>query len=206
MFELLLPRRCAGCGAAGVTLCEPCRHEWRRPPFRVDPRVDPRVPVFALGPWGGVHRTTVIGIKERGRRDVIPEIGAVLGAAIGYLMARGDLPATPRPVLSPAPTRRRSARLRGGDTVAAICRTSGFDVVPLVRLAPSVRDSAGLDAASRRANLLGAVRLVRRVDGWSERVVVVDDVVTTGATAAATVECLSVAGIQVTGVVALTAA
>ncbi|MCK7662123.1 ComF family protein [Corynebacterium sp. CCM 9185] len=148
----------------------------------------------------------MIGIKERGRRDAIPEIGAVLGAAIRYLAARGDLPASPGIVLSPAPTRRRVARLRGGDTVAAICQASGFDVVPLVYLAASVRDSAGLDAVSRRKNLVGSVRMYRRVEGWPKRVVVIDDVVTTGATAAATVECLSVAGILVTGVVALAAA
>ena len=206
MFELLLPRRCVGCGAEGVTLCELCRYAWRSPPFRVYPRVDPRVPVFALGPWGGVHRATVLSLKERGRRDAIPEIGAVLGSAIRYLVAGGDLSMDPGTVLSPAPTRRRSARLRGGETVTALCRESGFEVVPLVYLAPSTRDSAGLDAASRRSNLVGAVRRFNRVGRSVDRVVLVDDVVTTGATAGATVECLTVAGIQVTGVVVLTAA
>ncbi|MCK7637707.1 ComF family protein [Corynebacterium pygosceleis] len=206
MLELLLPKHCAGCGAVGVTLCEPCRTAWRRIPFRVEPRVDPRVPVFALGPWGGVHRSTVLAIKERGRRDAIPEVGAVLRSAIVFLSARGELPECSGIVLSPAPTRKRAARLRGGDPVTAICRATGLTVVQLVHLDASVEDSAGLDAPARRANLVGAVRDERRRPRVDEGVVLVDDVVTTGATATATIERLSVAGIQVTGVVALTAA
>ncbi|MEZ2121498.1 ComF family protein [Corynebacterium sp. CCM 9203] len=165
--------------------------------------------VFALGPWGGVHRSTILEIKERGRRDAVPAIGAVLGSAIRFLAARGELPDPSFLTLSPAPTRRRMARLRGGDPVTSVCRATGFTVVPLVHLRASTADSVGLDAAARRANLAGAVRLNSpdpRGLRSPESVVLVDDVVTTGATVSATVECLATAGIKVMGVVALTAA
>ena len=69
MLELLFPKSCAGCGAAGVSLCASCQEELRRVPHRVSCTVDPRVPVWALSPYAGAHRQLVISVKERGRRD-----------------------------------------------------------------------------------------------------------------------------------------
>ena len=69
MLELLFPKSCAGCGAAGVSLCASCQEELRRVPHRVSCTVDPRVPVWALSPYAGAHRQLVISMKERGRRD-----------------------------------------------------------------------------------------------------------------------------------------
>ena len=59
MLELLFPKSCAGCGAAGVSLCASCQEELRRVPHRVSCTVDPRVPVWALSPYAGAHRQLV---------------------------------------------------------------------------------------------------------------------------------------------------
>lgn len=128
-------------------------------------------------------------------------IGAVLAAGLDYLEARGDIPAGC--VLVPAPTRPRSARARGGDPVAQLCRFSGRPVREVLALAEGTADQSGLDEAARRANLSGAVRLSGVPAG---RVIVVDDVVTTGATLQASVAVLLAAGADVAACVALCAA
>lgn len=176
-------------------------------PRRVSPQSLPHVPVFALGPYGGAHRGVVISMKERRHLAVRPFVGAALDAALSYLEARGELVAGAG--LVPAPTRAASARKRGGDPVTAMCRATGRDVQELLQLPGRVADQSELDAAHRRANLAGAVQ-VRR--GWRGSVgragplIVVDDVVTTGATLQASVETLLAHGFSVVACVAIAAA
>lgn len=200
MMELLLPRHCAGCGAFGETMCRACRRSLVSPPKRVFTPVDPHVPVWALGNYSGVHRELVLGVKERGRRDVPPFLGAVLRSAVDYLAARGEVPDAQELALVPAPTRAVSARLRGGDPVTLMARASGISVMPCVRHGAKVRDSAGLSAAERRRNLQGAVELTAIP---SSPVLIVDDVVTTGSTLAATTAVLFAAKVQVVGALSI---
>lgn len=199
--ELLLPQKCAGCATPGALLCDDCRLELARPPERVFPNTAPLVPVFALGPYAGAHRGVVLSMKERNHLAVRKYAGAVLRAGVEYLEARGDIPVSA--VLVPAPTRQSSARARGGDPVEQICRASGFAVAPVLSLDPRAADQSGLDEAARRSNLSGAVRLTAAPGG---RVVVVDDVVTTGATLRASVAILLAHGVDVAACVTLCAA
>ncbi|MCS4489482.1 ComF family protein [Corynebacterium sp. ES2794-CONJ1] len=161
-------------------------------------RIDPQVPTFSLGPLGGVRRRTIIQIKERGRYDAIPFLGAVLRASVEYLYVCGHLP---EPViLVPAPTKRSSARKRGGDPVRRICQASGMEVADCLYLRESTQESVGLSATHRARNMQRAVALKSQLKG---NVVVVDDVLTTGATMRASVNALSWAGANVYGVLAL---
>lgn len=197
-MDLLLPRRCAGCTIPGETLCPRCRHRLRRPPQRVFPPVDTHVPVFSLGEYAGTHRGVVLAMKERGNLAVRRPVGAVLAAAVLHLQVRGELPEAV--TLVPAPTRARSARLRGGDHITDLCRASGLPVTAALRHAPTVADQVGLDASSRRRNLAGRVRLTARP---ASPVLLVDDVVTTGSTVAASAETLISAGGTVVGALVL---
>ncbi|GAA1170453.1 ComF family protein [Corynebacterium glaucum] len=196
--ELILPRRCAGCGLAGHVLCDACRTRLATPPRRVFPPTPPHAPVFALGPYADAHRSVVLAMKEHNNRIVRRHVGAVLAAALEYLEVRGEIPHGA--VLVPAPTRPSSARARGGDPVAAVCRASGRAVVEVLELSERAADQADLDAAARRANLAGAVR----ISGVpAKQCIVIDDVVTTGATLTASVEMLLAHGADVAACVAI---
>ncbi|MBW0009042.1 MAG: ComF family protein, partial [Pseudonocardiales bacterium] len=94
---------------------------------------------------------------------------------------------------------RAAAALAGGGVVAA--------VAPALRVSSGVRDSVGLAAAARQANLAGRV-LPRRagLPPAGTPVVLVDDVVTTGATAAACTAVLLRMGVEVPAIVVLAAA
>lgn len=193
-MELLLPQSCAGCRMPGHHLCPECQTRLRQVPQRIVTPVNPHVPLWSLGPYAGAHRGVILAMKERNNRAVRGILGPVLAAAIRHLQVRGEL--IDAPVLVPAPTRPRSARLRGGDHVTGVCRASGMPVVVALCHGAGVRDQVGLDAQQRRSNLAGSLVLRSIPTG---PVLLVDDVVTTGSTLAASAEVLLAAGCQVVG-------
>ena len=157
--------------------------------------------MFSLGRYVGVRRATILAAKERGRGDLIRPLGAALGAGLGHLVAWGVVPDPV--VIVPGPTRATAARRRGGDPVARIARAApiaGATVRPVLRMRPFTRDSVGLSAGQRHANIAGRVRLRGSVAGT---VVFVDDVITTGATASESVRVLQTSGADVVAVLAV---
>jgi len=83
---------------------------------------------------------------------------------------------------------------------AATAPHRGLRVVPALRLSAFARDSVGLSSADRQRNIAGRIRLSTPVAG---PVLVVDDVVTTGATATESVGVLRASGADVVAVLAL---
>lgn len=202
LLDLLLPAECGGCGLPGVPWCAACAAALDVPPVRLRPRTDPGIPCWALGPYRGPGRRAVLAAKERGRRD--------LAAPLGYALARGlhRLREPGRPLLLvPAPGRSSAARRRGGDPVtraAAVAASwlPGCRMVPLLRTRAGARDSVGLTPDQRAANLAG--RIVPRgharaapVVTRNTQVVLVDDVLTTGATASESVRVARTFGIPI---------
>ena len=166
----------------------------------------PGVPVFSLGRYAGARRNAIVAVKEHGRADLIRPLGAVLRGGLRQLLTWGVL--GPPLTVVPAPTRRYAARRRGGDPVTrmALAATSGgrdVRVVPALRMKALVRDSVGLSGAARQRNVAGRVRLCGAPNRLVGRVLVVDDIVTTGATAAESVRVLQTSGARVIAVLAL---
>jgi predicted amidophosphoribosyltransferase len=209
VLDLILPLECGGCGAPSTRWCDACAHDLRvrqGQPHLITPRVHPGVPVFSLGRYAGPRRSAIVAIKEHGRADLIRPLGAALSAGLAQLLAWGVL-GTPVTVV-PAPTRGLAARRRGGDPVTrmALAATTGqpdASVVQALRMKALVRDSVGLSSAARQRNVAGRVRLRVPREGFAGDVLVVDDIVTTGATAAESVRVLQTSGIPVAAVLAL---
>ena len=203
LTDLVLPLECGGCGAPSTRWCDTCARALAvkaDEPHLITPRLDPGVPVFSLGRYVGVRRAAILAVKERGRTDLVPVLGAALRAGLTNLVVWGILagPLT----LVPAPTRRSSARRRGGDPVTRIAVAAdlpGVVVAPVLRTRAFTRDSVGLAAAAREQNIAGRVIVRGRAPG--DEVVLVDDVSTTGATAAESVRVLQSTGSRVSAVV-----
>lgn len=214
--DLLLGSRCVGCERPGRVLCPDCaavlpaggRLAWPQP---TPPGL---APPFAAAPYDGLVRALVLAHKERGVLALAAPLGRLLAGAV----AAG---ASPEPlVLVPVPSRPASVRARGHDPTwemtlraAAELRTAGVQATAaaLLRLRPGVRDQAGLDAEQRHANLArsmrcpgrGLVRLAARAPRG--RVVVCDDVLTTGATAREAQRALEAVGLRVEAVATVAA-
>ncbi|AQT81232.1 phosphoribosyltransferase [Mycolicibacterium litorale] len=206
MLDLILPLECGGCGAPSTRWCDVCAAALQvklDEPHLITPRVDPGVPVFALGRYAGSRRQAIVAFKEHGRRDLVAPLARALALGIHRLLGWGilDAPST----IVPAPTRVLAARRRGGDPVTRIAaRATGnhprISVTQALRTRAFARDSVGLTSADRERNLRGRIKLTRSVTG---PVLLVDDIVTTGATARESVRILEAAGAQVTAVLTL---
>lgn len=160
--------------------------------MRVAPRPAPAgFPVcHAVAAYDGAVRSALIAYKERGRRELCRPLGTALAASV---LTGVDGAEDGRVLLVPVPSRRRAIRQRGVDTTnalaleaARVLRRSGVDTrtVPALRLCRTTRDSAGLSAAARAVNVSGAMAAQVRngADRGSSVLVIVDDLLTTGAT------------------------
>jgi predicted amidophosphoribosyltransferase len=158
----------------------------------------------AAGAYAGPVRPALNAFKERGRAELAEPLGAALALAVAAVAA--GVPGRRRPVvLVPVPSSPAALRARGRDHVRELARiavaelnTAGVAAtqVRLLRRRGRVRDSAGLSAAQRRANLVGTFLLVP-VGAWpapGALIVLVDDVVSSGATLTEAAAALTVDG------------
>lgn len=213
--DLLLGARCAGCGGPALQLCRACGAQVRPVPEVVWPQPVPRqlrhptpVPPIAAGTNAATLRRVVLAWKEEGVSRLTGVLAHHLAAAVVPHLFPG------RPVvLVPVPTSRRSKRVRGCDLVDELARAAArllragevvVVVVQALTYARATRDQAGLDADARRHNLAGALR-VARPPAAPRDVIVVDDVLTTGATASEAVRALSTGGFRPVGIAVVAA-
>jgi predicted amidophosphoribosyltransferase len=223
LLDLLLPTPCAGCGRPGSGQpgsgwCARCAVGLGAAVRVHPPELAGGVPAFALSRYAGPVRAALLAYKERGRRSLAEPLGERL--ALALLALPGPLgPFTDRDGcwwLVPVPSRRSAAARRGGQHVQALAASAAAAlaargrpaaVAPALRMAPGVRDSVGLAAAARRQNVAGRVLLHGAgIPPRRAPVVLVDDVLTTGATAAECTRVLERAGVEVHAIVALAAA
>ena len=144
-------------------------------------------------------RLAIVAWKEEGRTSLLRPLAHLLAASVAEVV--GD---TPGPVvLVPVPTSRRSRLARGADVVdqlarvaAGLLRDAGVDVTVRqgLRVARRTVDQSGLGARDRARNLAGAFALRSSFALGDRHLVVVDDIVTTGATLGEAVRALRVAG------------
>jgi ComF family protein len=191
-LDIALPAVCANCRREGPALCAECA-----PAFDVRLTAEPGVPIGLpadipapllqlewCAPFTGTTRRALHALKYGGERRIAPFVGAAVARRWARAGAAGD-------VLIPVPASPDRVRDRGYDQAALIAaeagRRLGLPVVHLLERTRSTTAQFDLDRRQRASNLDRAFRVpeLARAGVVGRWIVLVDDVVTTGATLAA---------------------
>jgi predicted amidophosphoribosyltransferase len=214
VLDLLLGSRCAVCDAPGRTLCRPCAVDLPRDPVESWPTPTPAglARPLAVGEYSGALKLLVNAHKEEHRFALARPLGELLATSVlGHLDRGRDGAAV---VLVPVPSRRSVVRGRGHDPLtrtaqraASSLRAGGVaaSVARVLRPVRATEDQAGLGAQARARNLAGSMACGTLSLPPEARVVVVDDVITTGATVREAQRALEDAGVGVHGVAVVAA-
>lgn len=200
------PSACAGCGRPGPAVCAECARSLQGAArvHRPSPIPPGWIPAHVVADYAGTTRALMTAWKERGRRDVSPHLARPLAraiaAAVAAMDAEVDRASREEIALVPIPASSAARRRRGEDAWERVVRQAVQQCATdarlrLVRALSLVRqphDQAGLTASARRDNLAGALTCSRAPAG---RVIVVDDIVTTGATLTEAARALREAGV-----------
>ncbi|MEO5853656.1 MAG: phosphoribosyltransferase family protein [Nocardioides sp.] len=224
LADLVVGSTCVGCEAPGRLLCRTCRGALEVAPRLTWPTPVPAglAPPWSGGEYAGALRAAVIGHKEHHLFGLRDPLAALLAGAVEAVLAEladGGAPAGPVAVV-PVPSRPSTVRARGHDATyslvrrtALLLRADGHDAAAhrLLRTRGGLADQAGLDAVGRFDNLAGSLHCpgpgLRRLRAWrpAARIVVCDDVLTTGATARESQRALEAVGLEVVGVATVAA-
>jgi len=220
--QLLFPNSCLICDAAETDgaafrhgLCSTCRRSVTSDPHETCPwcaaTVGPHTDTSAgcpacrdlslgferairLGPYDGRLRDGVLRAKHLNGEPVAEMLGRAFAEAMGP-----DLAAVRADAVVPVPLHWRGRWRRGYNQAEAVVRelaaALAVPVAPgwLRRVKPAVQHLQP-SAAARRENIRGAFVVGRRASPARKRLLLVDDVMTTGSTAGEAVRVLRAAG------------
>lgn len=184
---VLSPVRCAGCGESDRSVCDACVAALAATP-RLTSR--PGIEAWAATSYEGPVRSLILAFKDADRVDVAELLARPLGRAIAAALATAEPSASIS--ICTVPSTRSALRTRGYAPVELLLAKLGLRSEPVLRLRRPHTDQALLGVDARAANAAGALAARRPLTG--RRMLLVDDVMTTGATLAEASRAVRAAG------------
>lgn len=198
LLNFVLPSRCASCDKPGYDLCDQCLSEItiELHEFQIH-----GLPGFAVTKYTPLISNVLVAFKEKGQFALSKTLAGLFSEAIS-LLPKFELPV----YLVPAPSSPDNFARRGFQPALLLATEIArnhpeFRVLNSLVFSRKVQDQVGLSGSQRLANLESSMKLNQSVTG---RVCyLVDDVVTTGATATQAARVLLIGGAQVAGILTL---
>ena len=203
--DLVLSRHCVVCGELGRVICPECWSRLWQPQVITLPSLG-HVPVQVAGSYRGGLQRTVLAYKEGRVLALARPLGGLLASAIAEAWTADE----PSLHIVAIPPHARSLGRRGFDSLGRLVDVAARDLAAVGRrpvLEPVLtrpvdtgrqRGRSGYD----RAIALRGTMVLRR-QPHARRVVLVDDIVTTGSTVVEAARALRAGGVEVSGVIAL---
>ena len=188
ILDLIFPPRCEVCGKSGPSaLCPEC--------FSGIKFLKPQYGIHCAALYDGAVRTALHRFKFQKRKNLAEPLGILL---VNYLGQAAALKMKELDSIVPVPLHRRRQRQRGFNQIELLARViARYYELPVVASLERVKDTRpqfGLQKEARLLNLRGAFRVSRPQDVHDKRLLLLDDVYTTGATVAECAKALSGAG------------
>ena len=198
LVDLIFPSRCAVCDRAGKNLCQECKNLlWIQPrEFHFS-----GLHVYTVTKYSDETSRLLVSLKDKGQFALVAELAQMLRPIIEKLP-----PSESIRYLVPAPSSPENFSKRGFHPMlllaqAVASKHPSLKVLNCLRFSRRVKDQVGLTEPERIANLSFSMELNQSVTG---RVCyLLDDVVTTGATALEAARALRLGGATLAGVLAI---
>lgn len=196
-LAVVAPTACAGCAVPDRALCESCLDALAPDVCEVD--LD-GMPVAYAHDYGGVVRSALAAYKDGGRTDAAPHLAPALAAAVSAALREHAGDAAPVHLVT-VPSSRSALRRRGYSPVGLLLAHAGLRAESALLASRQAVDQSGLTAESRKENRDHWLE----PRGWvvGERMLLVDDILTTGATLLEAKRALASAGAHVIGAAVL---
>jgi predicted amidophosphoribosyltransferase len=177
LSHLVFPTRCYGCNSLGISICTDCRREWIPHYYKTHINL---LSVHSAIRYTPTASKIILAAKENGLQGA----DDLLIAAIVHVLSKARLDRGYF-TLVPVPSSKRSQRRRGRsfvvDLTKAISKQTGIAVNDCLQVSRRVSDQSGLTRIQRSSNMHGAFS-VKPGATLRGDAIVIDDVVTTGAT------------------------
>ncbi len=191
--EIIFPVRCLGCSALGLEICSQCRSKWNPHIYRSWSRTAPYFPIFSSIQYSTVASKVLLAAKENNIKLADDLLVQALQKSFHFCAKERGVG-----LLVPIPSRHAVARSRGRQFITELSmelsKSAGMATVECLTHIRKVRDQSSLDAKQRVLNIEGSMQSLRYL---SEKVILIDDLVTTGATLHEGARALRENGIEV---------
>lgn len=206
LAELVFPSRCIGCSQLGISICSICRKSWHPHIYHRSIKVlDKTYPVISAIEYSPIASRVLLRAKEANQEAADHLLVKAINHSLRYFLKNygsGDLVAIP--------SRKSATRKRGRDFMQEITQSvaniESLKSMEILQHQRAVRDQSKLNSQQRNLNIAGAFsatcNLAKLADsGNIGPLIIVDDLVTTGATLAEAIRALRAAGFSVIGAV-----
>jgi predicted amidophosphoribosyltransferase len=201
LSEIIFPSRCLGCRSLGIKICSQCRASWHPHIYRTQITSEVNTfPVYSAVEYSSVAQRVLLSSKESGLYDADQLISQALIHTLNYFYGEQGIAD-----LVPIPSRKSATRRRGRNFL--LIHTHELAKNPRVLTRPvlghtrRVKDQTSLSARQRQANLNGSLACRQIAERPNIPVIIVDDVITTGATLREAGRALHAGGFTVIGAI-----